>query len=75
MCLAAPMEIITIKADGKALVRQDELELEVDVSLIDKPKTGDYVIVHAGFAINILDLEEAEQRLKLFAEMRNQAPG
>lgn len=66
MCLAVPMEIIQIKENGKALVKQESLELEIDVSLIENPGQGDYVIVHAGFAIEILDIEEAEERIKLF---------
>ncbi len=66
MCLAVPMEIVRINANGKALVRQDSLETEVDVSLLENPQAGDYVIIHAGFAIETLDLEEAEVRLKLF---------
>ena len=66
MCLAVPMKIVEILADGKALVRQDELETEADLTLIQDPKVGDYVIIHAGYAIESLDLEEAEERLELF---------
>ena len=66
MCLAVPMKIVEILTDGKALVRQDELETEADLTLIQDPKVGDYVIIHAGYAIESLDLEEAEERLKLF---------
>jgi hydrogenase expression/formation protein HypC len=66
MCLAVPMEITKILDCGKALVRQDELETEVDLTLIEEAKVGDYVIIHAGYAIDLLDLQEAEERLKLF---------
>jgi hydrogenase expression/formation protein HypC len=69
MCLAVPMKIVTILEDGKALVKQDDLETEVDLTLIEDPKVGDYVIIHAGYAIDLLDLEEAEERLKLFRAM------
>jgi hydrogenase expression/formation protein HypC len=69
MCLAVPMKIAKLLEEGKALVKQDELETEVDLSLIEKPKVGDYVIIHAGYAIDLLDLEEAEERLKLFRAM------
>jgi hydrogenase expression/formation protein HypC len=54
---------------GKALVKQDDLETEVDLTLIHDPKIGDYVIIHAGYAIDLLDLKEAEERLKLFRAM------
>ena len=69
MCLAVPMKIVKILDEGKALVKQDELETEVDLTLIQDPKVGDYVIIHAGYAIDLLDLEEAEERLKLFRAM------
>lgn len=69
MCLAVPMEITKILDGGKALVRQDELETEVDLTLIEDPKVGDYVIIHAGYAIDLLDLQEAGERLKLFRAM------
>jgi hydrogenase expression/formation protein HypC len=66
MCLAVPMKIVKFLEHGKALVKQDDLETEVDLTLIQDPKIGDYVIIHAGYAIDLLDLEEAEERLKLF---------
>jgi hydrogenase expression/formation protein HypC len=69
MCLAVPMKIVKILEGGKALVKQDDLETEVDLTLIEDPKVGDYVIIHAGYAIDLLDLEEAEERLKLFRAM------
>lgn len=69
MCLAVPMEVVSLSAAGTARVRQEGVELEVDVSLVEGLKPGDYVIVHAGFAIEILDLEEAGQRLELFRRL------
>jgi len=69
MCLAVPMKIVKIDSAGKALVKQDDLETEVDLTLIEDPKVGDYVIIHAGYAIDLLDLEEAQERLKLFREL------
>lgn len=44
-------------------------ELQVDVSLIENPGIGDHVIVHAGYAIEILSLSEAGERLELFRKM------
>jgi hydrogenase expression/formation protein HypC len=63
------MEVVSLPAAGTARVRQEGVELEVDVSLVEGLKPGDYVIVHAGFAIEILDLEEAGQRLALFRQL------
>ena len=73
MCLAVPMQIIRIDDEKKAIVKQDDLEAEVDLSLVENPKEGDYVIIHAGYAIDILDLEEAEQRLELFRTVEEAA--
>ena len=69
MCLAVPMKIIELLPDAKARVERDGLEAVVDVSLVEAPKAGDYLIIHAGYAIQVLDLEEAEERLRLFAEL------
>jgi hydrogenase expression/formation protein HypC len=69
MCLAVPLKIIRLAGEGKAIVAQGRGELEVDVSLIESPRPGDHVIVHAGYAIEILSLQEAGERLKLFQEM------
>jgi hydrogenase expression/formation protein HypC len=63
------MKIVKMLEPGKALVRRDDLETEVDLSLIEDPQVGDYVIIHAGYAIDLLDLEEAEERLKMFRAM------
>jgi hydrogenase expression/formation protein HypC len=70
MCLAVPLCIEKILADGRARVKQGKAEIEIDVSLLENPRAGDYVIVHAGFGIDILDLEEAEARLELFRQMQ-----
>jgi hydrogenase expression/formation protein HypC len=68
MCLAIPMRVERLLPEGKALVRQDELETVVDVSLVQDAQPGDYLIIHAGYAIEILDPAEAGERLKLLAE-------
>jgi len=58
------------KIDGKkAIVSQGNVSIQVDVSLLENPKPGDHVIVHAGFAIETLTLAEAEERLALFRRM------
>lgn len=64
MCLAFPGKIINIKGD-KAEVDFDGLVKDVNISLV-KAKKGDHVIVHAGFAIQILTMEDVEEVLKLY---------
>ncbi len=75
MCLAVPVKILRLLDGGKAVVAQGSGELRVDVSLLENPKPGDHVIVHAGFAIEILSLQEAEERLELFRKMDELAEG
>ena len=70
MCLAVPMRISCLLEDNKALVKQGETEIEISTSLLEKVEVGDYVIVHAGFGIDLLDLQEAEERLELFRQMK-----
>lgn len=69
MCLAVPMRIVRLLDGGRALVAQGPVEVQVDVSLLDDPRPGDHVIVHAGYAIETLALQEAEERLALFRRM------
>ncbi len=70
MCLAVPAEIKSI--DGMmATVDFGGVSRTANISLVDA-KIGDYVIVHAGYAIQLLDKEEAEKTLELFREMLEQ---
>jgi hydrogenase expression/formation protein HypC len=73
MCLAVPMRISRLLAGGRAVVAQGPAEVEVDVSLLEDPRPGDHVIVHAGYAIESLDPREAEERLALFRRMADLA--
>lgn len=70
MCLAVPMKIESVLDDQTAIVRQGETSLHVDISMLDDPQQGDFVIVHAGFAIETLEVQDAEQRLELFDEVK-----
>ena len=68
MCLAIPMKITSVEGDT-ALVSLEGLEKKIDVRFLEDPQPGDYVIVHAGFAIDRLDEEEAKKTLDLFKEI------
>ena len=70
MCLAIPMKITSVEGDT-ARVSLDGLEKEIDVRFLEDPRPGDYVIVHAGFAIDKLDEEEAKKTLDLFKEIES----
>jgi len=70
VCLAIPGRITAIQADGrKATVDLAGNTLTVDVSLIEAPSPGDWVIVHAGFALEKLDAEAARETLALAREL------
>ncbi len=69
MCLATPMRIEKLLEGGRAIVSQGNVHVEVNVSLLQNPKPGDHVIIHAGFAIETLSLVEAEERLALFRKL------
>jgi hydrogenase expression/formation protein HypC len=70
MCLAIPMEIMSI--DGPvANVAIEGVTKQVRLDLMsEEAAVGDFLIVHAGFAISRLDREQALETLKLFEELR-----
>ena len=68
MCLAVPVKVLQM--DGlKALVELGGLALQVSIMLVPDTQVGDYVLLHAGFAIQKLDEKDAEETLRLFAEI------
>jgi hydrogenase expression/formation protein HypC len=69
MCLAIPAQVVELRDGDNAVVDLAGVRKEISLSLVDGIAVGDYVIVHVGYALNRLDPEEAEQTLKLFAEM------
>lgn len=69
MCLAVPMKVIEIKGD-MAVVESAGLRSEVGTMLLDRIRLGDWVIVHAGFAISKLTKKQARQTLAIFEEGR-----
>ena len=70
MCLAVPGKIIEISG-STARVDIEGLVREANISLLPGVKTGDYVIVHAGFAMERYDEEDAKETLRLIKEMLN----
>lgn len=68
MCLGIPAKILE-SGDGTAVVEVGGVRREISVMLIDDASVGEWVIVHAGFAIERLSEEEAEQTLALFREI------
>ena len=69
MCLAIPMKVIK-RDDDNAVVESSGIKKNINISLLKKVKIGDYVIVHAGFAIERLDEERAKETLSLLSQMK-----
>lgn len=67
MCLSVPARIESVKGD-EAVVSVGGAESVTNVSMIENPEPGDYVLVHAGFAIQKLSEEEAQESLRTFDE-------
>ena len=65
MCLAVPMKVVSIDANS-ATVASSGVETQVSIDLTPEAEIGDYVIVHAGFAIQRLAPEEARATLEIF---------
>ena len=68
MCLAIPAKVI--KVDGPvALVSIENVEYTASLLLLENVNPGDYVLLHAGFAIEKIDPEEAEETMRLLMEI------
>ena len=68
MCLAIPALIKSIE-DKEAEVEMGGITRRISLWLTPEAKVGDYVLLHTGYAINILDQEEAEETLRLLEEV------
>ncbi len=82
MCLAIPMRVTRVEGDPDdftgnqiATVDADGISKEVRLDIVDHwPNVGDYVIVHAGFAIHSLVEEEAKKNLELLRKLAESMP-
>src|SRR5512137_1793712 len=72
MCLALPMRITSI--DGElATIVADGLEQRASVVLVPDADVGDYVLVHAGYAISVIDEQDANETYSLLADLAEAA--
>ena len=69
MCLAVPVRVVSLLPEQQAEVEVGGVRTCVSLALVEGVAVDDYVIVHAGFAISRLDVDEAEQSLALFAQI------
>ena len=71
MCLAVPMKVVEI-AGPVAVVEQEGVSLKARIDFLDGIQIGDYVLVHAGIAIERVRPEEAEETLRLIRMLTNE---
>jgi len=74
MCLAIPGKIVS--AEGEALERKGRVDFggivkEINLAYVPEADTGEYVIVHAGFAISVVDEEEARETLEYLRQIED----
>ena len=68
MCLAIPLELVEISGND-AVAQADGVRRRIRVDFIPEPRVGDYVIVHAGFAIERMKREQALENLAAIREV------
>lgn len=69
MCLALPACVVALHDDQTATVDLGGVRKQVSVALVPEAAVGDYVVVHVGHAIGVVDADEAARTLALFAEL------
>lgn len=74
MCLAIPVRVVALLPDNMANVSLDGVQKSVSLALVDDIAVGDYVILHAGFALTKINADEAARTLALLAESMEEEP-
>ena len=69
MCLAMPVLVLELTSDDQAIVDLGGVRLQISLALVDGVAAGDYVILHAGYALQKLDRQEADRTLGMFADL------
>jgi hydrogenase expression/formation protein HypC len=68
MCLAIPVKVVSIKGE-EAEVESGGMKYQASICLTPGVKVGDYVLLHTGYAISVIDEEEAQKTLAMLQEM------
>lgn len=68
MCLAIPVQVKELLADGMAKVSLEGVSKIVSIALVEDVQVGDYLLLHVGYALAKIDREEAERTLELIRE-------
>ena len=68
MCLAIPGQVVDVR-DGAATIDMMGVRRDISLSLTPSAQVGDWVLVHAGFAIEVIDAEQAEETIQIVREL------
>ncbi|SFR13642.1 HypC/HybG/HupF family hydrogenase formation chaperone [Desulfoscipio geothermicus] len=69
MCLGIPCPVVEVPEKQWAVIDVGGVRRKVGLHLVGEVRPGDYIMVHAGFAVEKLDLAEAEARIKIWEEL------
>lgn len=69
MCLAVPGKITELHDSAQATIDMMGVTRDISLRLTPEAQVGDYVLVHAGFSIQVIDAEEAAATIELFQEI------
>ncbi|MCK9284086.1 MAG: HypC/HybG/HupF family hydrogenase formation chaperone [Rhodocyclaceae bacterium] len=75
MCLAMPALVVELCDNDEAVVDLDGVKKRISLALVEEVAVGDYVILHVGYALQKLDIEEAEATLALFRQLAAEQGG
>jgi hydrogenase expression/formation protein HypC len=67
MCLAIPAEVVALLDGDRARVSVGGVTKDISLALVDHVAIGDYVLLHVGFALGMIDADEAQRTLELLA--------
>ncbi len=68
MCLGIPLKLVSINEDGSGVAELNGTSVTVELSLLPDCKPGDFVLVHAGYALEVLDEKEALETIGIFRD-------
>ena len=71
MCLGVPAKVVEFIEGQMAVVDVDGNQVNISIQLVPEVKIGQYVLVHAGFAMDIVDESFAEETMKLLKELQH----
>jgi hydrogenase expression/formation protein HypC len=71
MCLGVPAKVVEFVEGQMAVVDVDGNQVNISIQLVPEVKIGQYVLVHAGFAMDIVDESFAEETMKLLKELQH----